>query len=54
MGSRSTFVAREYRCSCGHVGWSNHTDLARAAHPDLSVLDLSYRLRVVDGKEVLT
>lgn len=22
-------VAREYRCSCGHVGWSNHKDLGR-------------------------
>lgn len=30
-GSRSTFREREYRCSCGHVGWSNHIDLARAA-----------------------
>jgi hypothetical protein len=29
MGSRSTHVSREYRCSCGHVGWSNHVDLAR-------------------------
>lgn len=29
LGSRSTLVSREYRCSCGHVGWSNHVDLAR-------------------------
>jgi hypothetical protein len=28
-GSRSTEISREYRCSCGHVGWSNHVDLAR-------------------------
>jgi hypothetical protein len=31
LGSRSTFVSREYRCSCGFVGWSNHIDLARRA-----------------------
>lgn len=31
LGSRSTFRSREYRCSCGHVGWSNHRDLARLA-----------------------
>lgn len=52
-GSRSTFVTREYECSCGHVGWSNHIDLARLAHPDMSNGDLSYNLRVVDGQEVL-
>lgn len=27
LGVRSTTTAREYRCSCGHVGWSNHVDL---------------------------
>lgn len=26
---RSTNTKREYRCACGHVGWSNHVDLAR-------------------------
>lgn len=31
LGSRSTTTAYEYRCSCGHVGWSNHIDLARKA-----------------------
>ena len=32
MGIRSTHVAREYRClGCGHVGWSNHVELARMA-----------------------
>jgi hypothetical protein len=30
---RSTLVVREYRCSCGHVGWSNHVDLARRGLP---------------------
>jgi hypothetical protein len=31
-GSRSSFMDREYRClSCGHVGWSNHVDLAEKA-----------------------
>jgi hypothetical protein len=30
-GTRSTFIEREYECSCGHVGWSNHIDLARMA-----------------------
>lgn len=30
LGSRSTFVSREYECqACGHVGWSNHVDLER-------------------------
>lgn len=24
-------VAYEYRCSCGHVGWSRHKDLAAMA-----------------------
>lgn len=28
LGSRSTRTLREYKCSCGHVGWSNHIDLA--------------------------
>jgi len=32
LGTRSTRVSREYECStCGHVGWSNHVDLARRA-----------------------
>ena len=31
LGSRSTFTSYEYECSCGHVGWSNHIDLARMA-----------------------
>jgi hypothetical protein len=29
MGTRSCHTSREYRCECGHVGWSNHIDLAR-------------------------
>lgn len=39
MGSRSTNTSREYACSCGHVGWSNHVDLERLAarsHRDLT------------------
>lgn len=32
MGSRSVHTSYEYRCSCGHVGWSNHADLARMAN----------------------
>lgn len=28
-GFRSSDVQREYRCSCGHVGWSSHIDLER-------------------------
>jgi hypothetical protein len=31
IGSRSEFTSFEYECSCGHVGWSNHKDLARMA-----------------------
>ncbi len=30
-GVRHDAVAREYRCGCGHVGWSRHRDLARLA-----------------------
>lgn len=28
-GQRSDLVSREYKCSCGHVGWSNHVALRR-------------------------
>lgn len=31
LGQRSTRTLREYVCSCGHKGWSNHIDLARRA-----------------------
>ena len=34
LGSRSTHVSREYTCSCGHTGWSNHVDLAEMAMED--------------------
>lgn len=30
LGERSTLTRREYRCECGHVGWSNHVDLLAA------------------------
>lgn len=33
VGQRSHLVEREYECSCGHVGWSNHMDLARMELP---------------------
>jgi hypothetical protein len=26
---RTSTVSREYRCQCGHVGWSTHKDLER-------------------------
>ena len=26
---RKSWTTREYRCSCGHVGWSSHVDLER-------------------------
>ena len=29
VGVRSRLVERQYACSCGHVGWSNHMDLER-------------------------
>lgn len=29
LGARSTLTSREYECSCGHVGWSNHVALER-------------------------
>jgi hypothetical protein len=55
VGSRSTFVTREYTCSCGHTGWSNHIDLAIKSHPEIkSNLRLSYYLRVKNGVEVDT
>ena len=28
-GLRSDALAREYVCSCGHTGWSNHVWLTR-------------------------
>lgn len=28
---RKSRLSREYRCSCGHVGWSCHIDLERMA-----------------------
>lgn len=28
LGLRSDTTSREYVCSCGHRGWSNHVDLA--------------------------
>jgi hypothetical protein len=32
--ARMDSVTREYRCSCGHVGWSRHIDLKlRALRP---------------------
>ena len=31
LGSRSVLTAYEYRCSCGHLGWSAHVDLAYMA-----------------------
>jgi hypothetical protein len=31
LGSRSSYASREYTCSCGYTGWSNHIDLARLA-----------------------
>lgn len=27
LGTRSMLFAHEYRCSCGHVGWTNHVDI---------------------------
>ncbi len=28
LGTRSTRISREYKCrTCGHQGWSNHSDL---------------------------
>lgn len=38
LGSRSTFFSREYTCSCGHVGWSNHRDLAWEVEGNLELL----------------
>lgn len=29
LGLRSSHTSREYVCSCGHRGWSNHFDLAQ-------------------------
>lgn len=49
LGVRSSYFHIEYRCQCGHVGWTNHIDLAiRATHegvipPDRAVED--YKLK---------
>lgn len=29
LGQRSMTTSHQYRCSCGHVGWSNHKDILR-------------------------
>jgi hypothetical protein len=29
---RKSWTTYEYRCSCGHVGWSSHKDLERRAN----------------------
>jgi hypothetical protein len=29
LGTRHSHVSREYRCTCGHVGWSTHKELLR-------------------------
>lgn len=31
---RKSWTTREYRCSCGHVGWSSHIDLERMEQPN--------------------
>ncbi len=32
LGVRSSLISRQYECQrCGHVGWSTHKDLQRAA-----------------------
>jgi hypothetical protein len=41
-GHRTLGVYHEYRCSCGHVGWSSHVDVARlplAPQPVQKVLE---------------
>jgi hypothetical protein len=30
-GARVCQISREFRCSCSHVGWSRHIDLADKA-----------------------
>lgn len=32
LGTRGNLVAAEYRCECGHVGWTNHNDIVREEH----------------------
>lgn len=41
---RKSWRSREYKCSCGHVGWSNHKDLERLESRGSAVTD-----REVDG-----
>lgn len=31
VGQRMLTTSSEYRCECGHVGWSAHVDLPRRA-----------------------
>jgi len=37
LGTRSMSTSYEYRCECGHVGWSNHADLARLANDEAAL-----------------
>ncbi len=37
LGLRSTLMSREYRCECGHVGWSYHVDLLRLARAEIGL-----------------
>lgn len=32
LGTRGNLEAAEYRCECGHVGWTNHNDVVREEH----------------------
>lgn len=32
LGLRSLSADHEYQCSCGHVGWTNHSDVLKALY----------------------
>lgn len=34
-GRRAMSIAVEYRCACGHTGWSRHVDMRRVGAAEL-------------------
>lgn len=51
-GSRVAASHYEYRCVCGHLGWSNHVQLAHKAGRDRHWVAPSASARVVEATSV--
>lgn len=39
LGTRNMLTAFEYRCGCGHVGWTTHSDILHRPLSDTAHLD---------------